>query len=279
MYAHSSIVGETAICVCTLPYSVDEGSHVGYDKTFSTDCSGTILSGGTKTCTITNDDTAPVGNGGAVVYTPAPVIPIVPITPVVTLPPQTTTSPVIVPNVTHNTVTPVVPVTRIIPHLPKTGFPPKIGVKNSNLPVIIKIPSIKIDAKIESLGLSLNGSMDSPSGAKNVAWFNLGTYPGLNGSAVIDGHSGYKNNKPAVFDNLYKLTIGDEIFIQNQKGEVVTFVVRELKKYDAKADASDVFTSNDGKAHLNLITCTGAWDPIVKSHASRLVVFADKEIK
>jgi len=40
-------------------YSVDEGAHVGYAKTLSTDCSGTIALGQTKTCTITNDDIAP----------------------------------------------------------------------------------------------------------------------------------------------------------------------------------------------------------------------------
>jgi hypothetical protein len=39
-------------------YSVDESSHAGYDKTLSSDCSGTIAIGETKTCTITNDDQA-----------------------------------------------------------------------------------------------------------------------------------------------------------------------------------------------------------------------------
>ncbi|MBI5405347.1 MAG: DUF11 domain-containing protein [Candidatus Kerfeldbacteria bacterium] len=37
-------------------YSVDEGSHVGYLKTSSADCSGTIALGETKICVITNDD-------------------------------------------------------------------------------------------------------------------------------------------------------------------------------------------------------------------------------
>src|SRR5207249_1829940 len=37
-------------------YSVDEGAHVGYTRTLSADCSGTIALGQTKTCTITNDD-------------------------------------------------------------------------------------------------------------------------------------------------------------------------------------------------------------------------------
>jgi hypothetical protein len=39
-------------------YSVDEGTHLGYDKTLSADCTGTIALGQTKTCTITNDDQA-----------------------------------------------------------------------------------------------------------------------------------------------------------------------------------------------------------------------------
>src|SRR5207249_1834352 len=37
-------------------YSVDEVAHVGYTRTLSADCSGTIALGQTRTCTITNDD-------------------------------------------------------------------------------------------------------------------------------------------------------------------------------------------------------------------------------
>lgn len=37
-------------------YSVDETSDLGYTKSLSADCSGTIANGQTKTCTITNDD-------------------------------------------------------------------------------------------------------------------------------------------------------------------------------------------------------------------------------
>ena len=37
-------------------YSVAENAHPGYDATFSTDCTGTIALGETKTCTVTNND-------------------------------------------------------------------------------------------------------------------------------------------------------------------------------------------------------------------------------
>ncbi|MFA5714473.1 MAG: PAS domain S-box protein [Candidatus Paceibacterota bacterium] len=41
--------------------------------------------------------------------------------------------------------------------------------------------------------------------------------------------------------------------------------------------ATDIFVSNDGKAHLNLITCGGFLDEVSKSYPKRLVVFADAE--
>src|SRR5206468_2472441 len=37
-------------------YSVAENPYTGYDATFSTDCTGTIALGETKTCTVTNND-------------------------------------------------------------------------------------------------------------------------------------------------------------------------------------------------------------------------------
>jgi hypothetical protein len=39
-------------------YSVTEGAHSGYAVSYSADCSGTLLPGDNKTCTITNDDLA-----------------------------------------------------------------------------------------------------------------------------------------------------------------------------------------------------------------------------
>lgn len=120
--------------------------------------------------------------------------------------------------------------------------------------------------------------MDVPKNFTDVAWFNLGPHPGLNGSAVIDGHSGRKNNASAVFDNLYKLNKGDKIYTEDEKGASIVFSVREVKKYDLSASTKDVFVSNDGKSHLNLITCAGIWNPILGTHSERLVIFADKEI-
>jgi LPXTG-site transpeptidase (sortase) family protein len=166
-----------------------------------------------------------------------------------------------------------------IPLTASANFFLKKEKEKSSLPARLVIPSLKINASIEYVGLTPNGAMDVPTGPANVAWFDLGPRPGDNGSSVIDGHSGYKNNKPAVFDNLYKLHKGDKIYVEDSQGATITFITREIRSYDPKADASDVFISNDGKSHLNLITCVGFWDKILKSHSERLIVFTDKEIK
>ena len=144
-------------------------------------------------------------------------------------------------------------------------------------PVRLRIPSINVDSAIEYVGLTSAGAMDSPLGPAEAGWYMLGPRPGEEGSAVIAGHSGWRNNIPAVFDDLYKVKIGDKIYVKDDTGATITFVVRELRTYKPTADAFDVFSSSDGKAHLNLITCTGFWNKILKSRSDRLVVFTDRE--
>jgi LPXTG-site transpeptidase (sortase) family protein len=145
------------------------------------------------------------------------------------------------------------------------------------LPARLKIPVIGVDAPVNPVGLTSDGAMGVPKGPADVAWYNLGPRPGDSGSAVIAGHFGWKNNIPAVFDNLHKLRKGDKMSVEDEKGVVITFVVREVRTYDKDSDASDVFGSGDGKVNLNLITCTGAWNKKEKTFSKRLVVFADKE--
>ena len=151
------------------------------------------------------------------------------------------------------------------------------GQADSRLPVRLRIPKIHVDAALESVGLTPEGDVGVPQGLVSAGWFNSGPLPGETGNAIIDGHSGLQNGIPAVFDNLYKLKKGDKVHVEDGKGITLTFVVRETRKYDAAADAVDVFSSDDGKAHLNIITCNGVWDKVKKTYSDRLVIFTDKE--
>ncbi len=155
-----------------------------------------------------------------------------------------------------------------VPGLPKTGYPPSFH---------LKIPVIKVDAPIDPVGLAPDGSIGVPKGPADTAWFDQSPRPGEAGSAVVDGHSGWKDGVQAVFDNLSGLKKGDKIYVEDGKGVTSTFVVRELRTYANDEMAPSVFSAKDGGAHLNLITCSGTWNAAEKTHSDRLVVFSDKE--
>jgi len=164
---------------------------------------------------------------------------------------------------------------KIITH-PVKNVAPSVRAKRG-LPVRLTIPKINVNAVVNHVGLTSDGAVDVPKDASTVAWYNLGPYPGEKGSAIIDGHFSWKNNLPAVFDNLHKLKKGDKLFVEDAQGIITTFVVRELKTYGEKQNASAIFNANDDKAHLNLITCQGVWNKAKKSYSDRLIVFTDKE--
>lgn len=145
------------------------------------------------------------------------------------------------------------------------------------LPVSISIPVINVDAKIVQVGIKADGEMDIPKGPAEAAWFNLSPRPGESGNAIISGHYGWKDGIRAVFDDLNKLKSGDKISVEDEKGEVTHFIVREIRTYDPDSEAVGVFNSADGKAHLVLITCEGVWDRVGKTYSKRLAVFADKQ--
>ena len=143
------------------------------------------------------------------------------------------------------------------------------------LPVRLKIPIIGVDSAIEDALITADGRMDVPAGSKDVAWFALGPHPGQVGSAVIGGHFGIDNGVPFVFYNLDKLRVGDRIYITDDKDDTLSFIVRSIKLFNHDADATSVFTSEDGLAHLNLITCEGIWNKVNDSYPERRVVFTD----
>ncbi len=143
-------------------------------------------------------------------------------------------------------------------------------------PTRLIIPNIHIDAHIEQIGLTADGAMDTPKETSNVGWFMFGSRPGEIGTATMAGHSGWKNNKPVVFDSLSDLQVGDLVYVENTEKIIHTFVVREMRIYDENADTISVFTSSDGIPHLNLITCNGTWNAEKKSYSNRIVIFTDK---
>lgn len=145
-------------------------------------------------------------------------------------------------------------------------------------PVTISIPRLAVEAPVDPMGVMSNGDMEAPDGAVRTGWYKLGPNPGNAGSAVIAGHFGrWKNGEASVFDNLHTLQAGDKVVVHDDTGAIITFKVREMRVFGRDDNAETIFTSNDGKAHLNLITCQGTWEAAKKTYSDRLVVFTDKE--
>lgn len=143
------------------------------------------------------------------------------------------------------------------------------------LPVRLQIPVIGVDAAIEDALITPDGRMDVPAGSKNVAWFAPGPHPGDVGSAVIGGHYGIERGTPFVFYKLNQVKVGATIKIINDRNETKSFVVTRTQSFGRNDDATTVFTSGDGKAHLNLITCEGVWNKVNGNYPQRLVLFTD----
>jgi len=151
----------------------------------------------------------------------------------------------------------------------------KSGGSPRGLPVRLQIPSIDVDSAIEDAYITQDGRMDVPAGSVNVAWFALGTIPGQKGSAVIGGHFGIDDGVPKVFYNLNKLKVGDKVYVVDDTNNTLAFIVRSIRLFDKNAESSSVFYSNDGLAHLNVITCEGEWNKVNDTYPDRRVVFTD----
>jgi hypothetical protein len=157
-----------------------------------------------------------------------------------------------------------------------TPQPTPTPVPRPGLPVRLVIPSIKVDAAVEHVGLTSDGDMDVPKDYHNVAWYQPGPRPGEQGNAAIDGHVDSKTNT-AVFWDLRKLKPGDDIIVIGDDGVERHFVVKSIESYTTgNAPLQRIFGSTTG-AHLNLITCdqSSTFNRSQGGYASRLVVYTD----
>lgn len=158
--------------------------------------------------------------------------------------------------------------------------PPKAAAQAAIItdwPVRVEIPKINVNASLDYVGLTPQGALDAPKVPEDAGWYDKGPRPGEAGTAIIDGHFGWKNNIPAAFDNLNLLQKGDMITVIDDEGNSTNFVVSNVETYAENQAANAIFTTAGAGAHLNLITCKGTWNAAQESYSNRLVVFANKE--
>ena len=148
-----------------------------------------------------------------------------------------------------------------------------VAISNADYPVTLSIPKLNIHAAVQQVGVTADGKMAVPTNFTDVGWYKYGTVPGQTGSAVIAGHVDDGLAIPAVFIDLDKLQPGDDIYIVTKENHVLHFVMTGSQAYDRNANTDQIFNEKDGKI-LRLITCTGDWLPLQRTHNQRLVVTA-----
>lgn len=150
----------------------------------------------------------------------------------------------------------------------------RVVAASSTTPVRLVIPSIGVDAKVKSVGLTKEGDIATPGNFTDVAWYKYGPAPGRPGSAVMNGHLDNGLGLAGVFSRLKDLKEGDDVIVNDAAGQRLAFRVSAVRTYGLGEPAPEVFLSGAGP-RLSLVTCDGVWNKAKKSYSERLVVFAE----
>jgi sortase A len=141
------------------------------------------------------------------------------------------------------------------------------------VPVELRVPAAGIDAHVQQVGTTDDGSMDVPSNFSDVAWFAPGYRPGEYGSAVFDGHVSNVDSA-AVFFYVEDLAPGNKVYVKGDDGTELMFQVTAVKSYPLDgAPMDEIFGSTDWP-RLALITCGGDWHEDIHLFDHRTVVYA-----
>lgn len=154
------------------------------------------------------------------------------------------------------------------------AVPPPLVMAKA-VPERVRIPKIKVNAPVESLGLDKDGWLEVPSLKRPnlTGWYRLGPAPGQLGPAVIVGHVNSKAG-PAVFSRLRSLGAGDTVEVKREDGSVAVFTVHDVERVHKRKFPTARVYGNLPYAGLRLITCGGEFDPRTGSYDDNVIVYA-----
>jgi sortase (surface protein transpeptidase) len=148
------------------------------------------------------------------------------------------------------------------------------------VPLELKIPSLKVNAPVFGVGLNSVHEMDAPKGPigdpiwHTAYWYRGSGLPGESGTTTIAGHVNDPLGRDEIFAHLHDLQPGDLIIIRYTKPNIdFTFTVDQVEVYSLQESSDPAVLaqiygtgpvsgkapqpSPDGLSHLTLITCAG----------------------
>ena len=140
-------------------------------------------------------------------------------------------------------------------------------------PLRLRIPSIGVDTRLETLGVTRLGRLRPPVDPQRAGWFPGSAVPGELGPAVVAGHRDSRVG-PAVFWHLTDLRLGDSVIVTRSDGATVRFEVAQIRRVPrANFPTEQVYGATPDRM-LRLITCGGLYDHVHGRYLDNVLVVA-----
>ncbi|HZV50459.1 MAG TPA: class F sortase [Candidatus Dormibacteraeota bacterium] len=141
---------------------------------------------------------------------------------------------------------------------PATGPSPAVAAAPVGVPDRLRIPAIGLDARVESVGVTAQGTMGVPTDPRDVGWYAPGVRPGEPGDAVMDGFMEWSSG-PAAFADLSRLRAGDEVDVDLSDERRLIFRVDRLARFPFNQSLPGLF-ERGGSPRLSLVTSSSRWN-------------------
>lgn len=142
------------------------------------------------------------------------------------------------------------------------------------LPVRLRIPALRVDSRLDRLGVRKDGTIEVPARFDVAGWYDGGPRPGQDGPAVILGHVDSKTG-PGVFVDLRHVRIGTPVWVDRADGTSIQFKITKLSRVPKVRFPTDLVYAPSLDPTLRLVTCGGSFDNARGSYRDNVIAFAD----
>lgn len=138
----------------------------------------------------------------------------------------------------------------------------------------VEIPAIGARGPLVAVGLDRNGEMIVPRTARDVAWLDLGGFPGPTRNAILAGHRNYSGVR-GTFERLEDLERGDRVAV-HVDGELQRYEIRWVKMFDPETAPVQELLGPTEVDSITLVTCGGPFDSSTRHYTRRWVARAER---
>ena len=144
-------------------------------------------------------------------------------------------------------------------------------------PKKLVIESLGINANIVSVGVDLDGYLESPVNWNEVGWYSRGSKPAEIGNLLLNAHYDDSSGNPAIFWKLKNIKVGDKVSILDSYNRSYNYKVSDVYYVGINdPERTEVFSPyKEDKPVMTLITCGGVWSVGEGTYDKRLVVNAE----